>query len=628
MQNKKMTREEEMKLLKAHEAQRSANAPAVRPGPGGNGRRGPGPVMFKEKPKNMWGTLKKLIKYIGKSKYLVLTLLGVMIFSSVLNLLAPSLQARAIDSIFENKTDDLITILAVLASTYLVSALLTYFQGIYSAKLSQRTVYTMRCDLFEKIVYLPIRFTDTHKHGDIMSRMTNDVENVSNTVSTTIGSLFSAVVTLVGTLTVMLYYSWKMTLVAMVSIPLTIFCTAMMSKLMRKYFVRQQRILGGLNSHVEEMVSGYKTVVAYGREEHSKRKFDEYNREYKHTAIRANFFGGIMGPMMNMIGNIGYLLVAAAGAYFVINDEISIGVIQAFILYTKQFSRPINEIGNQYSQIINAIAGAERVFEIMDAEPETDVDAVKIEVDKVKGDISFKNVCFAYKKDEPVIKNFSLDVKAGEKIAIVGKTGSGKTTIVNLLTRFYDIDSGEILLDGENINRIAKDSLRKSIGIVLQDSVLFSDTIKANVKYGKRDASDEELDSALKNANADIFVDRLPEGSDTKLTESGQNISQGQRQLLSIARAVLLDPKILILDEATSSVDTRTELQIQSAMQKLMQGRTSLIIAHRLSTIRDADRIIVLADGNIAECGNHDELIALKGEYYNLYMTQFSGLKT
>ena len=278
--------------------------------------------------------------------------------------------------------------------------------------------------------------------------------------------------------------------------------------------------------------------------------------------------------------------------------------------------------------IINAVAGAERVFEIMDATPENAEDAKDIDVDSVKGDVSFRDVCFAYKKDEPVLRGFNLEVKAGEKIAIVGKTGSGKTTIVNLLTRFYDIDSGEILLDGENINTISKSSLRRSIGIVLQDTVLFSDTVEANVKYGRRDATDTELQNALEFAEADVFVERLPEGKDTKLTESGSNLSVGQRQLLSIARAVLLDPKILILDEATSSVDTRTEMQIQSAMQKLMEGRTSLIIAHRLSTIRDADKIIVLADGSVAEMGNHDELLALKGEYYNLYMTQFSGLKT
>jgi len=628
-QNKKLSREEEMKLLREHEAARSANAPQVRPGPGGpGGRRGPGPVMFKEKPKHMGATLKKLIAYIGKSKYLVLTLLVVMILSSLINLCAPALQGKAIDAITHGEGSKLVRILIVLGITYVINSVLTYFQGLYAAKLSQKTVHTMRRDLFSKIVYLPIRFTDTHKHGDIMSRMTNDVENVSNTVSMSIGSLFSAVVTLIGTLSVMLIYSRKMTLVALVSIPMTILCTTFMSKIMRKYFVRQQRILGGLNSHVEEMVTGYKTVVAYGREGKAKERFNEINQEYKRNAIRANFFGGIMGPMMNMIGNIGYLMVAVAGGYFVVKGEISIGVIQAFILYTKQFSRPINEIGNQYSQIINAIAGAERVFEIMEAEPENAETAKPLSVGDVKGNISFREVYFAYKKDEPVLRDFSLEVKAGEKIAIVGKTGSGKTTIVNLLTRFYDIDSGEILLDGENINTLTKDSLRRSIGIVLQDTVLFSDTIENNVKYGRRDATDEEVTVALENANADVFVERLPEGRETKLTESGSNLSQGQRQLLSIARAVLLDPKILILDEATSSVDTRTEVQIQSAMQRLMEGRTSLIIAHRLSTIRDADRIIVLADGKIAECGNHDELLELKGEYYNLYMTQFSGLKT
>ncbi|MBR5514609.1 MAG: ABC transporter ATP-binding protein, partial [Clostridia bacterium] len=527
--SKKLSHEEEMKLLRQHEEARQANAPSIRPGPGGPGRRGPGPMMYKEKPKNMGGTLKKLIKYIGKSKYLVLILLLVMVLSSLATLAAPALQGKAIDAIIKGENKALAKFLIILGATYLTSSVLTYFQGIYAAKLSQKTVYTMRKDLFEKISYLPIRFTDTPKHGDIMSRMTNDVENVSNTVSTTLGSLISAIVTLIGTLTVMLIYSRKMTLVAMISIPLTILCTTLMSKIMRKYFVRQQRILGALNSHVEEMVSGYKTLIAYTREEKSKQRFNEINKEFKNTAIRANFFGGIMGPMMNMIGNVGYLIVAAFGAYFVIKGEISIGIIQAFILYTKQFTRPINEIANQYSQIINAIAGAERVFEIMETEPDNSTNKRELVLENVKGDISFDNVHFAYKKDEPVLRGFTLDVKAGEKIAIVGKTGSGKTTIVNLLTRFYDIDSGSILLDGVDINSYTKASLRKSIGIVLQDTVLFSDTIEANVKYGNRDANEDAFNNALANANADIFVERLPNGKDTVLTESGQNLSQGQR---------------------------------------------------------------------------------------------------
>ncbi len=614
---------DENEMLRRHEAQRNRGGHVGPPG-----RRGPGPMMFKEKPKNTGKTLKRLLKYIGKSKYLLLALLGVMVLISLLGLAAPALQGKAIDAITKNKYGHVFTLLGVLGGSYLISSALTYFQGIYAAKLAQKTVHTLRNDLFSKIVYLPIKFTDTHKHGDIMSRMTNDVENVSNTVSTSIASLFSAVITLVGTLAVMLSYSWKLTLVALVSVPLTICGTAIMSKIMRKYFIRQQRILGNLNSHVEEMVTGYKTVVAYGREGKSKEQFADINRQYRNTAIKANFFGTIMGPMMNMIGNIGYLLVAVVGGVLALNNDITVGVIQAFILYTKQFTRPINEIGNQYSMIINAIAGAERVFEIMDTTPENIEKAKDIDVDSVKGNVIFRDVHFAYKKDEPVLRGFDLEVKAGEKIAIVGKTGSGKTTVVNLLTRFYDIDSGEILLDGENISGISKTTLRRSIGIVLQDTVLFSDTVEANVKYGRREATDEELQNALEFAEADVFVERLPEGKDTKLSESGSNLSVGQRQLLAIARAVLLDPKILILDEATSSVDTRTEMQIQSAMQKLMEGRTSLIIAHRLSTIRDADKIIVLADGAVAECGNHEELLALKGEYYNLYMTQFSGLKT
>ena len=606
--------------------------------PGFNPKGGKMPPMDpKQRPGFDMGILKRVLGML-KSFYPVMfpVIIGCIIFCAVTATLPAIFQQQVIAAIedwylsgdWAVASKVIIPKVALLAAFYVVSIIAVTLQSQLMAYMTQGFLNKTRQRLFNGMQNLPIKYFDTNKHGDIMSRMTNDVENVSNTVSTSIASLFSAVITLVGTLIVMLSYSWKLTLVALISVPLTIAGTALMSKVMRKYFVRQQRILGSLNSHVEEMVTGYKTVVAYGREERSKEQFAEINRQYRNTAVKANFLGNAMGPMMNMKRNIGYLLVAVAGGYFALKGEISVGVIQAFILYTKQFTRPINEIGNQYSMIINAVAGAERVFEIMEENAENDEDAKDVEPDSVKGNVSFRNVCFAYKKDEPVLRNFDLEVKAGEKIAIVGKTGSGKTTIVNLLTRFYDIDSGEILLDGENINNISKASLRRSIGIVLQDTVLFSDSVEANVKYGRRDATTQELEAALRFSNADIFVERLPEGKDTRLTESGSNLSAGQRQLLAISRAVLLDPKILILDEATSSVDTRTEMQIQSAMQKLMEGRTALIIAHRLSTIRDADRIIVLADGAIAEIGNHDELLALKGEYYNLYMTQFSGLKT
>ena len=596
-----------------------------------NGGRGRGPGrggMVREKPKDMGKTLKRLFSYIGRNKIYVIGLIIVMMIITLLNLVGPSLQGKAIDNIHDPSTGSLKTTLITMACLYLISAALTYFQGIFAANLSQKTVFVMRNDLFRKICYLPIKYTDTHQHGDIMSRMTNDVENISNTISQSIASLFSAVITLIGTIAIMVYYSPVLTLVAMISIPLTMVTSTLMAKVMRKYFVRQQRLLGSLNSQIEEMVTGYHTVVAYGHEDEAAAEFSEIAGSLKNTAIKANIFGGIMGPIMNCIGNIGFMLVAVVGGYLALNNLITIGVITAFIQYTRQLSRPINEIANQYTSILTAIAGAERVFDIIDADIESGKGKPDLDLSKVKGDLSFRHINFSYVPGEPVLKDFNLEVKAGQTIAIVGKTGSGKTTIVNLLTRFYDIDGGEILIDGVDIRKYSPHSIRKAIAIVLQDTVLFSDTISANIRYGRLEASDEEVRTAAATANASEFIERLPETYQTELSESGGNLSAGQRQLLSIARAVLADPNILILDEATSSVDTRTEMNIQSAMLKLMKNRTSLVIAHRLSTIRDADMIIVLADGKIAEHGNHEELLAQKGAYYDLYMTQFAGIET
>ena len=610
------------------------------PGPGGPGRapggRSSGAMMnrmYAEKPKNMGKTIGRLIKYIGKNKFLVIGLVAVMIVITLLNLAGPKLIGEAIDAIGTGKGDfdgrRLITILVIMGALYLTTSIMTYFQGSSAAKLSQNTVFSLRTDLFAKITRLPLKFLDTHKHGDIMSRMTNDVENVSNAISQSLASLVSGVITLVGSLIMMLSLSPILTLVAMITIPLTLLGSFSMSKLMRKYFIRQQRLLGMLNSNIEETVTGYRTIVAYGREGKAIGEFSEVNSELRKTGIMANCFGSIMGPMMNVIGNLGFLCVCVAGGWLALDNAISIGVIASFIQYSKQFTRPINEIASQYTTLITAVAGAERVFEVLDADDEFASEKPDAkQLDEVKGRLDFTNVNFAYKQGEPVLRDFNFYIKPGRKVAIVGRTGSGKTTIVNLLTRFYDIDSGSITLDGVDIRDIDKQSLRSEIAIVLQDTVLFSDTVAANIKYGRLDATDEEMKAAAEMANADVFIERLPEGYNTKLAESGSNLSQGQRQLLSIARAVLADPKILILDEATSSVDTRTEMQIQQAMIKLMEGRTSLIIAHRLSTIRDADVIIVLDEGHIVEEGNHEQLLAKKGKYYDLYMTQFSGIAT
>jgi ATP-binding cassette subfamily B protein len=585
-----------------------------------------------EKPKNLKQTLKRLIGYIGKSKNIFFFLLVVMICITALSLISPSLQGYAIDAItitdkrLNIDFDEFTKMLALLGLSYVLSSVLTYAQVMLSAKLSQTTVYTMRNDLFSKMVRLPIKYTDTHQHGDIMSRMTNDVENISNTVSQSIGSLLSSGLTVVGTLVIMIIRSPILTLVSMVSIFLTLIATNVMSKYMRKYFKAQQVILGRVNGHAEESITGYKTVAAFSKEKMSCDTFYELSEELKVCGIKAQILGGCMGPIMNTIGNIGFLLIASVGGMLALSGSISVGTIQTFIIYAKQFSRPISEIANQFAQIQTAIAGAERVFEIMDEKPETDEG--KLEKVDVKGAISFEHIDFSYKKGEKVLKDFNLEIKPGEKVALVGATGSGKTTVVNLLTRFYDIDSGSIKIDGVDITDIKKDELRNNIAIVLQDTVLFSDTIRKNILYGRLDADEDSMKKAAGVSNADMFIRRLPEGYDTVLTEGGGNLSQGERQLLSITRAVLADPKILILDEATSSVDTRTELHIQKAMIALMENRTSIIIAHRLSTIQDADIIVVLDGGRIKEAGNHEELIAAKGSYYNLYKNQFAGNAT
>ena len=616
--------------------------PGMGPGMGPGGPRGGGPLnarINKQKPKNAKKTLKRLLGYIGRSKLLVICLIGIMILVTATDLAGPAIQGAAIDtfSIVDGKVTvdmpSLVSYLIAMGVMFAVSATLSLFQGFIAAKLSQNTVYMLRNDLFKKISKLPIKFTDTHKHGDIMSRMTNDVENVSNAVSQSIASLISSILTLIGAFTMMVYYGWVMALIACLTVPLTILISSTLSKFMKKYFVRRQKLLGQLNGQVEEMVTSYKTVVAYGKEEKAVKEFSETSKRLKTCSISARVWGSVMGPCMNFLGNLQYVLIAAFGGFFVLNPvpfmrQLSIGNIQSMLQYSKKFTRPVNEIANQYANILTALAGAERIFEIMDSADEIDEGTQSIEISEIQGNIYFKNIDFSYVEGEQVLKGLDLWVKPGQKIAIVGATGSGKTTIVNLLTRFYEIDGGEITIDGVDIRNIPKDTLRKSIAIVLQDTVLFSDTIRANIKYGREGATDEEMKRAAELAKADIFIERLPDGYDSVLAESGSNLSQGQRQLLSIARAVLADPKILILDEATSSVDTRTEMHIQQAMVALMKNRTSLIIAHRLSTIRDADKIVVIKEGRVAEAGNHEELLALGGEYAKLYSSQFAGVAT
>ncbi len=585
-----------------------------------------------EKPKNSKATLLRLMKYIGSNKKYFFTIVFIITISATISIIAPMIQGKAIDSMKSENAKAFYAILFTLGGIYITQSLSTFIQNIAAAKLTQATVRNMRNDLFSHISFLSIGYTDNHRHGDIMSRMTNDIESISNTVSTSVATIISGVIMLLGTLIVMLIKSPILTGVSMLSVVLTLFSSFFLTKYMRKYFPKQQKLLGGLNSHVEETVGGYNTIVAYGREENARKEFAKTNKELRKIGVLAQIFGGVMGPFMNVIGNIGFLLIAIVGGKLAISSNqqlVTLGMISMFITYSRQFSRPINEIAQQYAQIQTALAGAERVFEILDQEKEKDEGKdFDFDIENIKGEIEFNNIEFSYTPDKKVLDGFTLRVNPGEKIAIVGATGSGKTTVVNLLTRFYDIQKGDIKLDGKDIFELPKQTLRSAIGIVLQDSVIFSDTIENNIKYGKNDAKTEDVIAAAKMAGVDSFARKLPNGYKTVLSESGANLSQGQRQLICIARAILNDPKILILDEATSNIDTRTEMNIQKAMIALMKNRTSLIIAHRLSTIRDSDKIIVIADGKIAESGNHEELLAQKGRYYTLYQNQFAGLKT
>lgn len=582
--------------------------------------------MTVEKPQNGKKTLKRLMGYfVSEKKMLFLLMLAVVVVVAC-SVYAPKLQSNAIDAIAGRQWDMLSPILIVMVIIYIIHSICTYMQSKLSAVLSQNIVSRMRKDLFLNIVNLPIRYLDANSHGDIMSRMTNDIENISTTVSQSMSSLFSGILTVIGTVVMMVVLCPRLAALSCVTVILTIVATKLLSKAMRIFFKKRQVILGQLNGNVEEMVTGYRTVVAYNRQNAVVKDFDNVSDELTRVGIIAEILGGSMGPVMNVVNNVGFVIIAAFGGYFAINNIISIGVISAFIVYARQFGRPIDELAQIYGQIQTAVAGAERVFEVMD-EPLEDKSGKK-NMDDLKGIIRFKNVNFSYTKEKQVLYDFNLEVKAGQKVALVGSTGSGKTTVVNLLMRFYDVDSGEILIDDVNIKDIDCDSLRRNTAIVLQDTVLFADSIENNLRYSNSSATDEQMYMAARMSNCDSMIRKMPQGYDTQLMSEGENISQGQRQLLSIARAFLAQPKILILDEATSSVDTRTEKHIQDAMVKLMKDRTSLIIAHRLSTIQDADLIVVMDEGRIAETGSHANLLAKKGKYYQLYMTQFAGCAT
>ena len=587
------------------------------------GRRPGNRNLTVEKAKDKKGTLKRLIAYFAAEKAMIIGLLAAVIVVVICSVYAPKLQSNVIDIIASGRFKELTPILITMVVVYIIHSICTFLQTKISAVLSQNIVKKMREDLFRHIVNLPVRYLDSNSHGDIMSRMTNDIENISTTVSQSLSSMFSGVLTIIGTVIMMTVLCPQLALLSCVTVILTVIATKFLSKAMKKFFTKRQMLLGNLNGTVEEMVTGYKSVVAYNRQENVIKDFNSVSDELTRVGIIAEILGGSMGPVMNVINNISFVIIAAFGGYFAINHIISIGVISAFIVYAKQFGRPIDELAQIYGQIQTAIAGAERVFAVMD-EPLEDKSGDK-NMDKLEGVIKFKDVNFSYTKDKQVLYDFNLQVKAGQKVALVGSTGSGKTTVVNLLMRFYDVDSGEIFIDDVNIKDIDCATLRKNTAIVLQDTVLFADTIKNNLKYSNEAATDEQMYAAAAMSNCDTMINKMPLKYDTELMAEGENISQGQRQLLSIARAFLAQPKILILDEATSNVDTRTEKHIQDAMLKLMENRTSLIIAHRLSTIHDADIIVVMDEGHIVEAGNHKELLNKMGRYYKLYMTQFAG---
>jgi ATP-binding cassette subfamily B protein len=600
----------------------------VGPGRGFGGPRGMKPV---EKAKDFKGTLLRLWSYFGKERKLLIVIFILIITSAGIGLAVPRLIGRAIDAV--GTTSEIVDFkllkltALILLSVYIGDAFVQFLQGWLMAGVSQRIVKRLRKALFDKLQKLPTVFFDTKTHGEIMSRLANDIDNVSSTISQASTQLMSSSITITGSFIMMLYLSPLLTAASIITVPMVFLLTKTIAKKTKVLFKEQQVSLGRLNGHIEETISGIQVVKAFNHEDKAIEQFTNINSRLTEIGIRAQILSGFLMPLMNVINNVGFALVAGVGGILAVKGMITVGLIATFISYSRQFGRPLNELANIFNTLQSALAGAERVFEILDEKEEVkDIEKAK-PLRSTKGHVVFEGVNFGYRQDVDVLKNISFEAPAGSTTALVGPTGAGKTTIVNLLARFYDVTKGRVLIDGVDIREYKRDDLRQCFGIVLQDTYLFSGTIRENIKYGKLEATDEEMKKAAAMANADVFIKRLPKGYDTMLLESGSNLSQGQRQLLAIARAILADPSILILDEATSSVDTRTELHIQEAMIKLMKGRTSFIIAHRLSTIRDADSIMVIDGGTIVEKGSHEELISKEGHYNKLYYSQFKNIE-
>jgi ATP-binding cassette subfamily B multidrug efflux pump len=603
-----------------------------RGGPMGHG--GPTAMMPGDKASDFKGTMIKLVRYLGKYKAAVMIVILFALGSTAANIAGPKILGQATTKLFEGVMAQLSgtgsidftyigRIVLTTLGLYLLSALFAYIQGWIMADVSTNIAYRFRRDISEKINRMPLKYFDTTTYGEVLSRITNDVDTVNQTLSQSLTQIITSVVTVVGVLVMMISISWLMTLVALIIVPLSMVVVSLIIRQSQKYFKEQQDYLGHVNGHVEEMYGGHIVMKAFNGEEKSIQKFDGYNNVLYDVAWKSQFLSGLMMPIMMFIGNLGYVAVAILGGYLAIKQAITVGDIQAFIQYVRSFTQPITQLANISNILQQTAAAAERVFEFLDESEEVVETVNPVILEKVEGNVEFRNVRFGYNPEKPVIKNFSAVAKPGQKVAIVGPTGAGKTTIVKLLIGFYDINDGSILVEGHDIRDFTRADLRQMFGMVLQDTWLYNGTIMENIRYGRPDATDEEVIAAAKAAHVDHFIHTLPDGYNMVLNEETSNISQGQKQLLTIARAVLADPSILILDEATSSVDTRTEILIQQAMDSLMIGRTSFVIAHRLSTIRNADLILVMNEGDIVEQGTHEELLARGGFYAELHNSQF-----
>jgi ATP-binding cassette subfamily B protein len=600
-------------------------------GPGGGHMR----MMPGEKARNFKNTMQKLIEYLGSYKTSILIVLFFAVGSTIFNIAGPKILGTATTTLFEGVMGMISgtgtgidfaligRIVLITLGLYLGSSIFGYIQGWIMSSIAMDITYRFRKDISKKINRMPFKYFDTTTQGEVLSRITNDVDTINQTLNQSLSQMVTSVVTVIGVLVMMISISWQMTLVALLVIPISMMVVLLVVRQSQKYFAQQQEYLGHINGHVEEMFGGHLVMKAFNGEEESVERFDGLNDTLFNSAWKSQFLSGLMMPIMTFVGNLGYVGISIIGGYLAIRKTITVGDIQAFIQYVRSFTRPITQISNISNILQQTAAAAERVFEFLAEEEEIPEVSDPIQLDVVNGHVVFQNVRFGYTPDKTIIKDFSADIKPGQKIALVGPTGAGKTTMVKLLMRFYDVDSGAILVDGHNIKDLARSDLRCMFGMVLQDTWLYNDTIMENIRYGLPGASDQTVIEAAKAAHVDHFVRTLPEGYDLILNEEATNISQGQKQLLTIARAIVIDPNMLILDEATSSVDTRTEILIQNAMDNLMEGRTSFIIAHRLSTIRNADLILVMNEGDIVEQGNHEELIERGGFYAELYNSQF-----